>query len=405
SDPPPGDPRGTEAHPFDDIQEAIDVARDGYTILVRPGQYLEPDPLDPQGLIFSGGNIRLTSIDPTDSNVVKNTVIRGFVQFDGTEDPNCTLRGFTIRNVAHGRIYGNHTHATISHCIISGNAPCWATVIENCHGTISNCVITDNFTIYLCGVEPVVLDCHGLIKNCTIANNASEIGVFAGGTTTLENCIIYYNGDQVELEPQIRVGSDATLNISYCDLQGHLIGISGEGSATIDIGPGIIDVDPCFVRPGSWDFNAVPDGLVEGDYHLKSAGWRWDPNETYWTYDDVTSRCIDAGNPGAPLGNELMKVLPDDPNNDFGVNLRINMGAYGGTAEASMALPGSVLLADLNNDGIVDTPDLGWQLADWLKSESEQPGDLNRDGFVDMLDYAMLAEAWMWSTDWADQPP
>ncbi|MHC4574605.1 MAG: choice-of-anchor Q domain-containing protein, partial [Planctomycetota bacterium] len=38
SDPPPGDPRGTEAHPFDDIQEAIDVARDGYTILVRPGQ-------------------------------------------------------------------------------------------------------------------------------------------------------------------------------------------------------------------------------------------------------------------------------------------------------------------------------------------------------------------------------
>lgn len=40
--------------------------------------------------------------------------------------------------------------------------------------------------------------------------------------------------------------------------------------------------------------------------------------------DDVTSPCIDAGDPNSPVGDEPM------PNGG-----RVNMGAYGGTAEAS----------------------------------------------------------------------
>ena len=131
-----------------------------------------------------------------------------------------------------------------------------------------------------------------------------------------------------------------------------------------------------------------------GDYRLKSEGWRWSKYESQWVYDDVTSPCIDAGNPGSPLANEPLTV-PRDPENVYGVNLRVNMGAFGTTAQAGIAPHGWALLADLNNDGTVDFLDLDRQLEDWLAGKNEQPGDLNRDGFVDMIDYAILAENWL----------
>ena len=43
-----------------------------------------------------------------------------------------------------------------------------------------------------------------------------------------------------------------------------------------------------------------------------------------WTLDNVTSPCIDAGDPTTPVGPE------PDPNGGV-----INMGAYGGTNQAS----------------------------------------------------------------------
>ena len=63
---------------------------------------------------------------------------------------------------------------------------------------------------------------------------------------------------------------------------------------------------------------------VDGDYHLKSEAGRWDPVSESWVIDNVTSLCIDAGDPNSLVGDEPA------PNGD-----RINMGAYGGTAEAS----------------------------------------------------------------------
>jgi hypothetical protein len=90
------------------------------------------------------------------------------------------------------------------------------------------------------------------------------------------------------------------INITYCNIQGRF---HGEGN---------IKFDPLFADPDN------------GDYHLKSQAGRWDPNSESWVKDDVTSPCIDAGDPNSPFGDEPM------PNGG-----RINMGAYGGTAEAS----------------------------------------------------------------------
>ena len=58
------------------------------------------------------------------------------------------------------------------------------------------------------------------------------------------------------------------------------------------------------------------DFWVEGDYHLKSQAGRWDPYSQSWVQDEVTSPCIDTGDPNSNWGQE---VWPHGG--------RVNMGA------------------------------------------------------------------------------
>ena len=90
--------------------------------------------------------------------------------------------------------------------------------------------------------------------------------------------------------------------------------------------------DPLFAHNGYWDPNGTQenpydDFWIDGDYHLKSQAGRWDPNSQSWVIDNITSPCIDADDPNSPVG--------DEPEPNGGV---VNMGAYGGTAEASISL-------------------------------------------------------------------
>ena len=77
--------------------------------------------------------------------------------------------------------------------------------------------------------------------------------------------------------------------------------------------------------------------------------------------DDVTSPCIDAGDPNSYLG--------DEPFPNGGV---VNMGAYGGTAQASKSYFGqplceTVIAGDLNGDCQVDFTDLAILMRHWLE--------------------------------------
>jgi hypothetical protein len=112
------------------------------------------------------------------------------------------------------------------------------------------------------------------------------------------------------------------------------------------LGQGIDSVGPFFAAP------------YDDDYHLKSQRGRYWAEHRLWVLDDVTSPCVDAGDPAIVPSGEPM------PNGG-----RINIGAYGGTAYASMS---------------------EWPLS----------GDLNRDGTVNLQDYAIMTEQWMDSLDW-----
>ena len=203
---------------------------------------------------------------------------------------------------------------------------------------------------------------------------------------SLNNCILWDGGAEIW-----RQYGWVAINITYSDICGGFPGL------------GNIDLDPCFVAQGYWadpcntPGDPADDLWVVGDYHLKSFGWRWDSSRQRWDYDEVTSRCIDAGNPGAPLAAELLTV-PADPTHQYGLNRHLNMGAYGGTAEASMPPHDWALLADLTNDGFVDLADYAPFTNDF--PDIPHPADLNRDGAINLLDLTLQAADWLAQTSW-----
>ena len=152
----------------------------------------------------------------------------------------------------------------------------------------------------------------------------------------------------------------------------------------------MLDADPCFYEPGYREDNNTPadtndDYWVDGDYHLESEYGRWDPDSQTWVTDSLTSPAIDAG----------------DPNSDWTAELwphgkRINMGAYGGTPQASMSASTVGNIANLDNDPAdeVDLHDLALFADKWLYKTPPLAEDLDRNGIVNFGDFAVFADHW-----------
>ncbi len=99
-----------------------------------------------------------------------------------------------------------------------------------------------------------------------------------------------------------------------------------------------MDTDPLFAWPSDRTDPEDPNFvLLFDDYHLLSEAGRWNPNSLTWEADELTSPCIDAGD---PEGSSLGETGPN--------GRRINMGGYGGTAQASR--PPRVALAHWSFD-------------------------------------------------------
>jgi hypothetical protein len=250
---------------------------------------------------------------------------------------NCTFRENTSGIVAGGIFFGGGSPILTNCAFIKNSAPTsggGAMVNGNIDLTLTNCTFSGN----------------SAMSNSVMDN--------AHSTITLTNCILWNN-----TPPQIG-DYNSTIVVTYSDIQGGWPGL------------GNIDADPCFVNPNN------------GDYHLKSQAGRWDPNSQSWLQDYVSSPCIDAANPGCPVGDE------PSPNGN-----RRNMGAYGGTTEASKSPGNGRNIADLTNDWAVDSNDLKVFVSYWLQTGECIPGDFDRSQFVDFNDYGIFASQWSHKQD------
>ena len=176
--------------------------------------------------------------------------------------------------------------------------------------------------------------------NCSFSGNSAAAGGAVynrqRGQPSLAvkilRCILW--GDAPD---EIQNEDGPNVSVTYSDVQGDW---SGKGN---------INSDPCFADPAN------------GDCHVKSQAGRWDPNSQTWVQDDVTSPCIDAGEPMAPIGHEPF------PNGGI-----VNVGAYGGTAEASKSYFGkplceTIVAGDVNGDCVVDFRDFFFIALHWLE--------------------------------------
>ena len=272
----------------------------------------------------------------------------------------CTFAG----NVAYGydseyyggAIFDYNSSAVLADCSFINN---WAHSggalfsSQNSIATLTRCLLVGNYA-YHGGGAILCSSAHLNLANCTFAGNISPYSATIDceqweKTNYLRavNSILWDGGDEVS-------NRFSGAQITFSDIQG---GWLGEGN---------INDDPCFAQPGYWDDNGTPDTdhddfWVDGDYHLKSQAGRWDANEGRWTKDEETSLCIDAGDPASPIGLEPF------PNGGI-----INMGAYGGTAEASKSYFGepvceTIVAGDINGDCTVNLKDFALFAFHWLE--------------------------------------
>ncbi len=339
---------------------------------------------------------------------IKNCMVSTFIT--EANDSNAGISGIILYN----------SDAEISHCTIGYNGKIYqpwryttggGLFIRESHVLIDNSIVWGNVADYgrnIAIINSVPMEGMGgaglsrvAIAHCDIEGGREQIGLFPAGDGApySSTCVLYIN-------------------------EGVLPDTNLMDPNTLSWGEGNISVDPLFVREpndggdgwvwGESEFS-VRSNNDYGDLHLKSragrfawngfaeadfnldkhvdlldfiqiaqnwhfSGYPWNryPWQTYdldgdfvvslgdialfsqdylqprvfgqWLFDEVTSPCIDAGDPNdTGWQNELWPH-----------GARVNMGAYGGTAAASMSPNPVGDPADLNHDNAVDLGD--WSL-------------------------------------------
>lgn len=311
------------------IQGAIDAASDGDVIIVLPntctedGHYLE-------NINFLGKAITVRSLDPTDPAIVEATVIDGgqqtqVVRFAQGEGPSSILDGLTLTNGVRG-VRCSAASPVIRNCWITGNGP---TIIggglvftgSSSSPLIVSCRITDNAAtwgggLYDASGDAIIVNCliannladrgGGVylaasaiaLRNCTIADNQATAqgggiwAMLASGTNILTNTIVWGNEAEQGANLYLDDSEEQPINISYTNLEGGPLAISGSGQ--FEWGAGNFMVDPAFVNSGAADYRLGSD-----------------------------SPCIDAGDPDTEVGENDT----DFEGQDRLIGCRVDIGA------------------------------------------------------------------------------
>ena len=307
---------------------------------------------------WNGGGIFSNDSSPTIINctIIGNRAFNegaGICCWDGTPlISNCVIKDNTTYYRRGGGIACRSSNIIVTKCTIADNSARHAggggLWLSGTDAMISQCTITGNSTYDGWGGGIYFDLCSATITDCILWNNAapngSEIGVYSAPGYVEQG---YFNGT-----PNPEPSYNSYLTISYSDVKGGQAGVHvfGEpGWFLLNWEANNIDAEPIFADPNN------------GDYHLKSQAGRWLENEGRWTKDDVTSPCIDTGDMNSPIGLEPF------PNGGI-----INMGVFGGTAEASKAYFGepvceTIVAGDINGDCRVDFADFAIMASHWLE--------------------------------------
>jgi predicted outer membrane repeat protein len=248
------------------------------------------------------------------------------------------------------------------------------------------------------------------LTNCTFTGNSADRnggGICGDADLALTNCIVWgntasKNGNEIALVALLYSPPMPTIDVNYCDVKGGQSDVYVEPNCILNWGPGNIDADPCFVKPGHWgdvhdpnipvepnDPNAI---WIDGNYRLLSG-----------------SPCIDAGDNSSvpadyadldgdgnaieptPLDLDGFERFIDDlciADTGNGTPPIVDMGAY------------EFLRSDINHNGSVNFEDFALFALQWLETDCGEcyGAELTCDGQVEWADLRKLVEWWLAGT-------
>ena len=300
----PGDPAvsdpdedGSVIHPFDAIQEAIDAAASGDTVVIMPGTYSGQGNRD---LDFDGKAITVRGQDPNDPNLViincegtAESPHRGF-EFHRYETPESVLAGLTITGGYHelgGGIYcGGYASPTVTNCTFRENSASLGgglytessptltncTFIANsadggggiynsgqqpeCKPVISDCVFSDNTAIHNGGAmynlgryaEPMITYCE-FIRNSVLQGGGGAIRNNMSGSPNLANCLFIGNS-AATFGGAIRNSNSGSTTLTNCTFGANSAGSGSALACNPDDGgsqsPCVFQVTNCILWDG-----------------------------------------------------------------------------------------------------------------------------------------------------------
>lgn len=288
---------------YSTIQEAIDAAFNGDSVIVRPGTYFE-------NINFRGKAITVRSLYGAQGTTIDGQQTGSVVTFNLGETNNTILEGFTITNgsgnyfspyMAYGGcgIFCENSSPQILKNIIIGNfhtgdvsvgggiftfmssPKIIGNEIKNnsvdwggglsCHVQdsspsilVESNLIADNTATGVGGGIDAVETNMIIVNNTITGNTASEID--GGGGISIEdttaevyNCIIWNNSNYTGFE--IALHSDttySTMNIDHSDLMNRALSVfvdSNPNQCYYNAGPNMIDANPQFLDTSNDDFH------------------------------------------------------------------------------------------------------------------------------------------------------
>ncbi len=256
---------------FPTIQKAINAAKNGDTVLVAPGTYME-------NIVVTYKSITVKSSHGPHRTVIDGGQKGSVAKFAYLGRTDTTLSGFTITNgsgtVNNAYTYGGGIYCldfaspTLSGNIITGNSATngGAGIYCRNYGAATTPVIVNNIITNNRGtgnVDPGGGICcwykvNAIITNNTIIHNHASHGggIYCNHTSTpvVNNSILW---DNTALEgPEIYIGNACTLAIDYSVVEGGKSSVF-LWNGLLNWGNGMIAKNPTFVDQDAGDFHLL----------------------------------------------------------------------------------------------------------------------------------------------------
>ena len=272
------------------IQDRINMAANGETILVKPGVYFE-------NISIVGKNIILKSTHGAETTSIDCFHMGTVVKF--VSGANGVLDGFTIRKglgTNGGGIKIIDCSPKITNCIITDNEATSAGAglyIRNSSTIMTNNTIMFNKALSQGGGVFIKNAVPTLTNNSIMENEAVMGGGLASVNASPEviNTILW---EDVAIQgPEIMLkgsASQGVLAISYSDVEGGLAAVHADPGSMLVWGAGMIDADPCFCDCSCGDLHIrcvspCKDGGSTMAPHLPDRDREGDPRVAHLTVD------------------------------------------------------------------------------------------------------------------------